>query len=159
MSYVIAAPDMMTAPATDLASIGSTLSAAHMTAAPPTAAVIPAAADEVSASIAQLFSQYGGGFQALAVKASVFHDQFVHTLKASASAYTGTEAANASSLLRTLGQDFNTWAESLPPQVQNTLADLEGFVLGPLFLGILIAAILYADLVVAIEKLLGQFGL
>jgi hypothetical protein len=159
MSYVIAAPEMMTAPATDLASIGSTLSAAHMTAALPTATVIPAAADEVSAGVAHLFSQYASGFQALAVKASAFHDQFVHTLKASASAYTGTEAANASSLLQTLGQDFSTWAESLPPQVQNTLADLEGFVLGPLFLGILIAAILYADLVVAIEKLLGQFGL
>jgi PE family len=159
MSYVIAAPEMMTAAATDLASIGSTLSAAHMTAALPTAAVIPGAADEVSASIAHLFSQYGGGFQALAGKASVFHDQFVHTVKASASAYTGTEAANASSLLQTLGQDFNTWAESLPPQVQNTLADLEGFVLGPLFLGILIGAILFAVLVVAIEKLLGQFGL
>ena len=60
MSYVIAAPEMMTSAATDLATIGSTLSAAHMTAALPTAAVIPAAADEVSASIAHLFSQYGG---------------------------------------------------------------------------------------------------
>jgi hypothetical protein len=97
MSYVIAAPDMLGAAATDLASIGSTLSAAHLTAALPTAAVIPAAADEVSANIAHLFSQYGGGFQALAGKASVFHDQFVH-LKASVGAYTSAEAANASFL-------------------------------------------------------------
>ena len=37
--------------------------------------------------------------------------------------------------------------------------DLEGFVVAPLLLGILIAAILYADLVVAIEKVLGQIGL
>jgi hypothetical protein len=52
----------------------------------------------VSASIAHLFSQYGGGFQALAGKASVFHDQFVQNLKASVGAYTSAEAANASFL-------------------------------------------------------------
>ena len=46
------------------------------------------------------------------------------------------------------------WAESLPPQVQNTLADLEGFVLGPLFLGILIGAILFAEVDVAVQQLL-----
>ena len=83
MSYVIVAPEAMTTTATDLAGIGSTLSAAHMTAALPTAALIPAAVDEVSASIAHLFSQCGGAFQALAGHASMFHDQFVHNLKAS----------------------------------------------------------------------------
>jgi hypothetical protein len=98
MSYVIAAPETMTSAATDLATIGSDLSAAHTAAALPTATVIPAAADEVSAGIAHLFSQYGGGFQALAGKAAAFHDQFVHTLKASASAYTSAEAANAALL-------------------------------------------------------------
>ena len=58
MSYVIAAPEMMAATATDLATIGSNLSVAHLTAAAPTVAVTPAAADEVSASIAHLFSGY-----------------------------------------------------------------------------------------------------
>ena len=56
MSYVIAAPEIMTEAATDLATIGSTLSAAHLAAAAPTVAVLPAAADEVSAGIAHLFS-------------------------------------------------------------------------------------------------------
>jgi hypothetical protein len=51
MSYVIEAPEMMTSAATDLATIGSNLSAAHAAAAP-TVAVAPAAADEVSAGIA-----------------------------------------------------------------------------------------------------------
>jgi len=106
MSYVIAAPEMMTATATDLATIGSNLSAAHMAAAP-TVAVVPAAADEVSASIAHLFSQYGGGFQALAGKASVFHDQFVHNLKASAGAYTSAEATNAALLPPLIGSLFS----------------------------------------------------
>jgi triacylglycerol lipase len=41
MSYVIAAPEMMTSAATDLATIGSDLSAAHMAAALPTTALIP----------------------------------------------------------------------------------------------------------------------
>ena len=66
MSYVIAAPEIMRA-ATDLATIGETLYAAHMTAAAPTlAAAPPAAADEVSASIAHLFSGYGQEYQKLA---------------------------------------------------------------------------------------------
>lgn len=54
MSYVIAAPEMMTAAASDLAAIGSNVSAAHMVTAAPTVAVTPAAADEVSAGIAHL---------------------------------------------------------------------------------------------------------
>jgi hypothetical protein len=41
MSYVIAAPEMMTSAATDLATIGSNLSAAHIAAAAPTLAVLP----------------------------------------------------------------------------------------------------------------------
>jgi hypothetical protein len=47
MSHMIAAPEMMTAAATDLATIDSSLSAAHTAAAAPTVALAPAAADEV----------------------------------------------------------------------------------------------------------------
>jgi hypothetical protein len=68
MSYVIPAPEMMTAAATDLASIGSNLSVAHAAAARPLR-VVPAAADEVSVSIAHLFSRYAGDYQALAGQA------------------------------------------------------------------------------------------
>ncbi len=56
MPAVIAAPELMAQAATDLATIGSTVNAAHMAAAPPTLSVLPAAADEVSASIAHLFN-------------------------------------------------------------------------------------------------------
>jgi hypothetical protein len=101
MSYVIAAPEMMTSAASDLATIGSDLSAAHTAAALPTAAVMPAGADEVSAVIAHLFSRYGGGFQALAGQAAAFHQQFVQALHAGAGAYASAEAANAA-LLRPL---------------------------------------------------------
>ena len=58
MSAVIAAPQLMEAAATDLSAIGSTLDAAHILAAAPTISVLPAAADEVSAGIADLFSGY-----------------------------------------------------------------------------------------------------
>jgi hypothetical protein len=98
MSHMIAAPEMMTAAATDLATIDSSLSAAHTAAAAPTVALAPAAADEVSASIAHLFSRYAGGYQALAGQASAFHEQFVQHLKASAGSYASIEAANTSSL-------------------------------------------------------------
>ena len=55
MSYVLAAPELMTAAATDLAAIGSAVDAAHAAAAAPTTGLIPAAADEVSTGIAALF--------------------------------------------------------------------------------------------------------
>ena len=70
MAYVIATPEIMTSAATDLATIGSNVSAAHTAAAASTLAVLPAAADEVSASIAQLFSQHAADYQALAAEAA-----------------------------------------------------------------------------------------
>ena len=90
---MIADPEMMTAAATDLASIGSNVSAAHAAAAR-TLAVVPAAADEVSAGVARLFSGYGQQYRALAGQAAAFHAQFVRHLTASAGAYVSTEAAN-----------------------------------------------------------------
>ena len=52
----------------------------------------------MSSGIAHLFSQYGADFQALAGKASAFHDQFVQNLSAGAGAYTSTEGVSASFL-------------------------------------------------------------
>ena len=98
MSYVTVAPEMMAAAATDVAAVGSTLSAAHLAAAAPTVAVMPAAADEVSGSIAHLFSRHARDYQALAGQAAAFHEQFVQHLNASAHSYAATEAANAASL-------------------------------------------------------------
>jgi PE family len=102
MSYVIAAPQMLTAAAADLATVDSSLSAAHAAAASPTIASVPAAADEVSASIADLFSQHAEHYQALAGQAAALHRQFIQNLTASTRSYVSTEAANTSSL-RSLG--------------------------------------------------------
>jgi hypothetical protein len=98
MAYVIADPEMMTAAAADLATIGSNVNAAHMVAAAPTTSVIPAAADEVSASIAHLFSQHAASYQALAGQAAAFQEQFVQHLTAAAFSYTDVEAALAAFL-------------------------------------------------------------
>ncbi|OBI10929.1 hypothetical protein A5712_10880 [Mycobacterium sp. E2327] len=98
MSYVMAAPELMAAAAADVAGIGSTLSAAHLAAAAPTVGVIPAAADEVSAAIAQVFSQAAQSFQGLVGKASAFGEQFAQQLTAGGGAYAAAEAVNAASL-------------------------------------------------------------
>jgi hypothetical protein len=98
MSLVIAAPELMTDTAMDLANIGSALNLAHMAAATPTVAVVPAAADEVSVNIAHLFSLQAQEYQALAGQAAAFHDQFVQHLTSSAASYAGAEAANATLL-------------------------------------------------------------
>jgi hypothetical protein len=113
MSYVIAAPEMMTAAATDLAAIGSNVSAAHIVAAARTTSVIPAAADEVSAGIAHLFSKHAANYQALAGQAAAFNDQFVQHLAAAAGSYTSAEAAIASFL-----QDL----QNLPNVIADALA-------------------------------------
>jgi hypothetical protein len=98
MSFVIATPELVTAAATDLANIGSTLNAANAAAASPTTGVLAAAEDEVSAAIAAVFSDHGQGLQALSAQAAAFHDQFVQALTAGAGAYLSTEAANASAV-------------------------------------------------------------
>ncbi len=95
MSAVIAVPDLMGQAATDLARIGDTLNVAHMTAAVSTTQVLPAAADEVSASIAHLMSGYGQEYQALAGQAAAFHAQFAQNLTKSAASYASAEDAIA----------------------------------------------------------------
>jgi triacylglycerol lipase len=99
---VIARPDMMTSAATELATIGSDLGAAHSAAAAETTAVLAAAEDEVSTAIAALFSDHGHGFRAVCTQAARFHTQFVQALTSSAGSYAGAEAANLAALKYTL---------------------------------------------------------
>ncbi len=94
-SFVTAVPDLIEAAAGDLANIRSTLSAASAAAAPSMTALEPAAADEVSAAISELFGSYGQEFQAVGAQASAFHAEFVSLLNGGAAAYLGTDVANA----------------------------------------------------------------
>jgi hypothetical protein len=100
MSYLIAAPELMAEAASDLAGINSELSEARSSASHATVALAPAAADEVSIGIAHLFAEHAHGFQALAGKASAFHEQFAQNLRTSAAAYSSIDHANATLLHR-----------------------------------------------------------
>lgn len=55
--------------------------------AAPTVAVLPAAADEVSAGIAQLFSAFGQDYQQLAGQVAALQEEFVQAMYWSAQAY------------------------------------------------------------------------
>ena len=116
MSFVIATPEIMTSAAADLAAIGSNVSAAHMAAAAPTLAVLPAAADEVSASIANLFSQHAASYQAMAAQAAAFPAQFVQHLNSGAFSYASIESALASLL-----QGFSSSALSAVNEVLSVI--------------------------------------
>ena len=98
MSFLFAAPEALTAAASDLAGIGSTLGTANATAAAPTTGVLASAADEVSAQVAALLSEHGLGYQQLSAQMAKFHEQFVQNLSAGAGAYVAAEANAAQTL-------------------------------------------------------------
>src|SRR3977135_276152 len=98
MLFVIAAPELVAAAAGDLASIGSTISAANAAAAAPTTGIVVAAQDEVSAVIAALVGSHAQEYQALSTQGAAFHEQFVQALNVGAGSYAATEAASASPL-------------------------------------------------------------
>ncbi|HTY34471.1 PE-PPE domain-containing protein [Mycobacterium sp.] len=104
MSYVIAAPEIMASAATDLATIGSNVDVAHMAAAVPTVAVLPAAPDEVSTATAKLFGGYAQKYQAVLAQAAAFREEFVAALASAGNAYAVAEAASASAISGALGQ-------------------------------------------------------
>ena len=103
MSFVFANPESLASAASDLANIGSTLTAANAAAAPATN-VLAAAQDEVSVQIAAFFGANAREYQAISAQAAAFHERFVQALIAGAGGYAVTEAANASPL-QTLEQD------------------------------------------------------
>jgi hypothetical protein len=95
MSFVTTQPEALTAAAANLAGIGTTMSAQNSAAAAPTAGVVPAAADEVSALTATQFAVHAQMYQAISAQAEAIHQLFVSTLGTSATSYAATEAANA----------------------------------------------------------------
>jgi PE family protein len=158
VSFVIAAPEMMTAAARDLATIGSNVSAAHMAAAAGTVAVLPAAADEVSASIAHLFSQHAANYHGLAAQAAAFNDQFVHHLRTGAQSYAGAEVAAAASL-----QHVTPAASAATGSLPGPLTLLRNFLSFPLQDQIIVLFVLgfigVAAIYVTVMQWLVNFGL
>jgi PE family len=95
MSFVTTQPEALSAAATSLAGIGTTMSAQNAAVAAPTTGVIPAAADEVSALTATQFAVHAQMYQAVSAQAEAIHQLFVSTLGTSATSYALTESANA----------------------------------------------------------------
>lgn len=96
MSFVTTQPEALTAAASKLQILGSSMAAQNAAAAVSTTGVAPAAADEVSALQATQFSAYGAVYQQVSAQASAIHQMLVNTLGTSAGTYGETEAANQS---------------------------------------------------------------
>jgi hypothetical protein len=95
MTFVTTQPEALSAAADNLQNIGAAISGQNAAAVGPTTAVLPAAADEVSALTATQFATHAQLYQAVSAQAAAIHDMFVATLGASAGSYAATEAANA----------------------------------------------------------------
>ncbi len=95
MSFVTTYPEALTYAAGKLQTLGSALTAESAAAAAPTTGLAPAAADEVSALQAAIFSAYGSLYQSVSAQAAAAHEQFVSTLGTSAGSYATTEAINS----------------------------------------------------------------
>jgi hypothetical protein len=98
MSFVSARPELLEAASSDLADIGSALSATSAFVAAPTTAVPAPGADGVSAAISAMFGLHGQAYQQLSAQAGAFHDQFVHLLRTGAQSYSTVDAANQAAL-------------------------------------------------------------
>lgn len=94
MSFLTAVPEELAAAAAKLQSFGSGLAAQNAAAATPTSGVVPAAADQVSALQAALFSAQGTLYQQISAQATAIHEMLVHTLNTNAGSYSATEALN-----------------------------------------------------------------
>ena len=94
MSILTAIPEELLAAAAQLAGVGSSLTAQNAGAAAPTTTIAPAAADQVSALQAALFSSYGTLYQQIAAEAETMQQQFLQNLGLSSGNYAAAEATN-----------------------------------------------------------------
>lgn len=95
MSFVFAHPEALATAAGHLSRVGSALAAQNAAAAAAITALLPAAADEISALTATQFNAHAAMYQAASSQATAVHKLFVAFLSASADSYAVTEAANA----------------------------------------------------------------
>jgi hypothetical protein len=94
MSFVTAQSPALMAAANQLQHLGTAMAAQDAAAATPTTSVAPAAADEVSALQAMLFSAYGTWYQQVSAQAQTIHQMLVNMLGSNAGSYGETESTN-----------------------------------------------------------------
>lgn len=120
MSYVVAAPEIITAAAADLASMDSALAEATAAAAAPTTEVVPAAADEVSLAVSRLFGSYGQDFAQVAARLRSYQQDFVNLVNSGAAAYADAET-DAMALLNSARVPIQSLLAGTP-SVANSIA-------------------------------------
>ncbi|WP_264990607.1 PE family protein, partial [Mycobacterium kiyosense] len=123
----------LTAAATDVAAIGSTVRAATSTAARATTGLVAAAADEVSEAIAGLFNAYAVECQAVLRQLAALQAEFGQALAASGAAYAGTESANLSALAADPTVTFVMAGSGTPTPSSQFVADVVSRYLTPNF--------------------------
>ena len=106
MSYVSVAPEIVSAAADNLQSVGSRIHAQNTAALGATTGLVPAASDEVSVLTAMQFAAHARAYQAVSAQATAIHQMFVAMLAAGAGSYAATEAANAVARLRSVRNGF-----------------------------------------------------
>lgn len=106
MPYVVTTPEAMASVAVDINGVGTAITSAYGAAAQSTVGIVPAAADEVSAAIAQAFSQLGADSQVLGHKAREFYDAFTARLHAGAIAYVDRESASVAHMATSIGGPY-----------------------------------------------------
>jgi hypothetical protein len=94
MSFLTTRSQALTAAATRLQHLGSSMAAQNAAAAAPTTGLVPAAADAVSALQAAQFNAYGTWYQQVSAQAAAIHQMLVSTLGSSGGSYGETESAN-----------------------------------------------------------------
>jgi hypothetical protein len=151
MSDVTAVPGAISAAATHVAAIGSTVDAAHVTAAATTVSVVPAAADEVSSGIANLFSGFAKEYQTVAGQASAFQQQFVQHLHASAGSYSAAESVNAAAMVSGAESTLSGIA-AIPGQLTSEINGMFAFASSAfqLFVGIIYELLVFGYTTLAI---------
>ncbi|CAM2767701.1 PE family protein [Mycobacterium intermedium] len=168
MSQVSVSPEALTAAAANLETIAATIEEAHQAAAPMIQMLAPAAADEVSVSIANVFAEHAQEYQAVAGQALAFQGQFVQNLNAGAAAYLGVENVLVY-LLRSLDAGVNwTWGQltqliinfvaSADSWIELVPAPLQNFIIFGPFVSIFIGAIPFILLSSVIQNLIAALG-
>ncbi|RUP04543.1 MAG: PE family protein [Mycobacterium sp.] len=135
MSYVRVLPEAMEAAAAELDHIASALDEAHRSAVPSILTMAPAAADEVSASIALLFSEHAHDYRAAAGEAAMFQQHLVHNLSAGAASYASAEDVIAS-LLQGVNEELRYYTRAgnaLTNMITLLPLQVMAFTLFPLF--------------------------
>ncbi|MGA8546433.1 MAG: PE family protein [Mycobacterium sp.] len=98
MPTVITQPDLLATAAGKLHTINAGLRSGNLAAAGPTAGVLPAAGDLVSALTAAQFASHAERYQMVSAHAAVVQEFLATMLGSSAASYAATEAANAAAV-------------------------------------------------------------